>query len=294
MEPILEIVIPTYNREDYLRECISSIKLKTIERGCSLSFTVVDNGTNSNTIENLVTTNSGRYIRNHANFGANMSVIRCFAIANAHYVHIIGDDDLILPEYNNIFKSLGNDMPDYLLLAEPCLHNILDSQVTMYDVMIEISRNPVLLGSFSHITSLIYKKSLFDFGSALKQVDTFYPFLWSLFSPIFDGTRDPRHISVSVINGSSVIHASGIKPTTNTSLRPSAVDVSDSFSREDLERGFQSTLFTIWAKIFQFTCGEFLDLDHLKHIYCKKIDQTFQGSYDYLLSVIEFERGFVK
>lgn len=108
--PILSIVIPTYNREKLvisLLERIAPLKKEWFE------IIVIDN--NSDSIENL-TANIHAHnwpvtlYRNKHNVGGNENIIRCFEYANGEWIWAIGDDDKI---DENCFTVIFNKIQEF-------------------------------------------------------------------------------------------------------------------------------------------------------------------------------------
>ena len=110
--PIASIVIPTYNRESLVQECIASALLQTV---ANIEVVVVDNASTDRT-ERVVREIAERdprvrYFRNAENVGPVRNWIAGINHARADYVKLMFSDDLIRPTY--IEKTLP-----YLLDAD--------------------------------------------------------------------------------------------------------------------------------------------------------------------------------
>lgn len=95
--PKLSIVIPTYNRAEILRECLTNIREVTVD--CEV--VVIDNASPDATAavvaECAKIDPRIRYERNTTNIGIVKNFQRAFAEARGEYVSMTGDDDLFLP-----------------------------------------------------------------------------------------------------------------------------------------------------------------------------------------------------
>ncbi len=95
--PKLSIVIPTYNRAEILRECLTNIREVTVD--CEV--VVIDNASPDATAavvaECALIDPRIRYERNATNIGIVKNFQRAFAEARGEYVSMTGDDDLFLP-----------------------------------------------------------------------------------------------------------------------------------------------------------------------------------------------------
>lgn len=99
MTPLLSIMIPTYNRADYLRECLESVLPQTI--GMPVEVVVIDNASTDDTpavVKGFV----GQYpnlraFRNDSNLGYAGNQAKCIEYADGRYIAILCDDDVYLP-----------------------------------------------------------------------------------------------------------------------------------------------------------------------------------------------------
>lgn len=100
--PLLSICIPTWNRANFLKMCLDSIKeqLKDIDSS-KLEILISDNCSTDSTSE-LVNSyiNGGmsiNYNRNDENIGFDKNFLKCAGMAIGKYVIVAGDDDVLLP-----------------------------------------------------------------------------------------------------------------------------------------------------------------------------------------------------
>lgn len=100
---LLTIAIPTYNRANDLKLCLSQIvkNLKRMEQ--FVEIIVSDNHSTDNTY-NIVNEYISKginikYVKNTENIGPDRNFIQCFNMATGNYVWAMGDDDVILDGY---------------------------------------------------------------------------------------------------------------------------------------------------------------------------------------------------
>ncbi len=99
MMPVLSIMIPTFNRARYLRECLDSVLPQTIR--VPVEVVVIDNASPDETPE-VVKAYTGRYaalrsFRNDRNLGYAGNQAKCIEYAKGQYIAILCDDDIYLP-----------------------------------------------------------------------------------------------------------------------------------------------------------------------------------------------------
>ena len=103
--PLVSIVIPTYNREEYLKRALNSAVGQTYQN-CEIS--VCDNASTDNTkesVENFQNRHKGaiRYIQHESNIGPVRNWFSGIEAAQGDYVKILFSDDIL---YKNCVKSL--------------------------------------------------------------------------------------------------------------------------------------------------------------------------------------------
>lgn len=99
MRPIISICIPTYNRAEYLKECLNSIVFqlnKNINQ--QIEIIISDNHSQDQT-KNIVKNyqkkyKNIRYFRNQKNIGAAKNAIRALNHVTGSYIWFFSDDDL--------------------------------------------------------------------------------------------------------------------------------------------------------------------------------------------------------
>lgn len=96
--PKLTVCIPTYNRADYLAQCLASVLDQTFQ---DFEVIVSDNCSSDETPEIVRACGDARvtYHRNQSNIGAFPNMNRCIELARGEYVCILHDDDLYAPRF---------------------------------------------------------------------------------------------------------------------------------------------------------------------------------------------------
>lgn len=122
-EPLLSVMIPTYNRMKLLRECVDSVRTTTAD--CEI--VVLDNASPDETpqmMESLARADPRiRYIRNERNIGTTANYNKAMKIARGKYICLLGDDDAVLP--GNFEKKLA------LLEAHPQIGMVYSQAMRM-------------------------------------------------------------------------------------------------------------------------------------------------------------------
>jgi len=95
--PLVSVLVPVYNREHYIEECLQSAFNQDYE---NIEVVVVDNGSNDNTFQ--LCCELARYearlrvYQNVENIGPVRNWMRCVELANGEYSKILFSDDLLL------------------------------------------------------------------------------------------------------------------------------------------------------------------------------------------------------
>jgi glycosyltransferase involved in cell wall biosynthesis len=121
--PLASVLVPTYNRRDYLRETLASALRQTFER---FEIVVVDNASAVDPADVVAGFDDPRirYFRNASNLGVTGNVIAACEKARGKYVAILGDDDLWEPEF--LATLLAPLEADATLVLSFCDHAIID------------------------------------------------------------------------------------------------------------------------------------------------------------------------
>jgi glycosyltransferase involved in cell wall biosynthesis len=114
MEPLVSVIIPTYNRADYLKLALKSVLEQTYK---NIEVIVVDDGSMDNTAEVVADFNDPRikyfYQKNTGLPAATRN--RGLREASGEYIAFLDSDDLWLPEKLEIQVDYLRNQPDYHL-----------------------------------------------------------------------------------------------------------------------------------------------------------------------------------
>lgn len=93
----LTIAIPTFNRKDVLRQCINSILPQMTDQ---VELYISDNCSTDGTeqlFEKQFVDKNIIYSRNDINIGPDKNFLKCYENSRGEYIHLLSDDDLMLP-----------------------------------------------------------------------------------------------------------------------------------------------------------------------------------------------------
>jgi glycosyltransferase involved in cell wall biosynthesis len=96
--PLISVVIPTYNRAKYLDRCLQSI---VSNEHNYFEVVVSDNASPDNTqeiIDKYLTDSRVHYYRNEKNLGARENIYKATKYAQGRYIFWLTDDDYLLPD----------------------------------------------------------------------------------------------------------------------------------------------------------------------------------------------------
>jgi glycosyltransferase involved in cell wall biosynthesis len=123
--PLLSISIPTYNRAQRLMSAVRDVLQQTEQLGLAqdqLEIVVTSNGSTDATdelMQALAAENPKvRYFRNDRNYGIDENIARAVENARGRFVHLLSDDDIVLPgTYSRLLRTLqARPDTDFLFL----------------------------------------------------------------------------------------------------------------------------------------------------------------------------------
>lgn len=113
----LTIAISTYNRCNYLQECLDSILMQITD---GVDIFVTDNASTDDTkqiIHKYTKYPFIHYYRNDQNLGPDGNILNCLKKAQGEYIHLMSDDDIMLPgTIQAIIDCIDNTSPDFIHL----------------------------------------------------------------------------------------------------------------------------------------------------------------------------------
>lgn len=153
--PLLTIAIPTYNRSNFLRNLLESIKANLQEIRLDVEILIIDNNSTDDTekiVELFKQFYPIGYIKNEENGGFNYSLKRIIEKYNGDFLWIIGDDEVL--NFNCILQIINFLTKDVDLLG-------LNFEYTSNPIKTQtkvpvISLPPVI--SFEALSSKSYKR----------------------------------------------------------------------------------------------------------------------------------------
>lgn len=108
------IIIPTYNVDEYIEECITSILKQTFD---DFEIVIVDDCSSDNTVEviNKLSDSRVKLFKNEVNKGPSYSRNKAIKYSNGKYIMIVDSDDLILEDRLEIMNTyIREEDPDIL------------------------------------------------------------------------------------------------------------------------------------------------------------------------------------
>lgn len=104
MNPLISVIIPVYNREKHIKNCLDIVISQTYK---NLEIIVVNDGSTDSSVE-IINQYSNKIILLEHQKNRGLSAARNTGIENAtgKYIHFMDDDDIINPEfYENMVKA---------------------------------------------------------------------------------------------------------------------------------------------------------------------------------------------
>lgn len=122
--PILDIVIPTYNRVDYLKECLLSVLAQSF---VNFRIIVLDNASEQDVASMVSSINDDRVslISNSENIGGPANILKAFEMASSDFVMVFHDDDFMHPRLLEAQIEIFNLNEDIVFVA-PSVNLISD------------------------------------------------------------------------------------------------------------------------------------------------------------------------
>lgn len=108
---VLSICIPTYNRGEYLKLSLSILLSQIKAYKSAIEILISDNCSSDNTssvVHEFIEKSDFliKYNRNDRNIGADKNFKWCIDNANGEYVYVMGDDDIISPNFIDIILPI--------------------------------------------------------------------------------------------------------------------------------------------------------------------------------------------
>ena len=154
----IELVIPTYNRAEYLQRTLLSLASSPFN---SCKITVLDNASTDKT--KLVSKSMAHwlkglvYVRNARNIGGEFNYCKAVEISRAPYVWILGDDDSYYwHEYEDLLGAISSGKHD-LILPGVSFTSLPHGQFRFQDLL----GKERLIYELSFVPSCIFRRTLY-------------------------------------------------------------------------------------------------------------------------------------
>lgn len=102
--PLVSVIVPCYNHERYIEECILSIVNQTYK---NIEIIVIDDGSKDNSFKILknLSQKYSFYCETQSNQGVSKTLNKCLSYAKSNLVVTISSDDMLMPNAINDFVS---------------------------------------------------------------------------------------------------------------------------------------------------------------------------------------------
>ena len=214
----LSICIPTYNRAQFLEECLQSVLLSITGHEDQIEIIISDNASTDNTGDIVRAIQEMhpwiRYHRNEQNIGGDRNIYAVAAMGVGKYIWVIGDDDKIEPEaiervLEKIRSGYGLIICNYSVWAKDFSYVIKNTGLPLG--CDEVFNNPDKLMRrigyhVGYISSIIIKNDIFfkiPESEYLNYIDYGFPQIYAVYSGIF------QHCNAIYISSALVCNRSG-------------------------------------------------------------------------------------
>lgn len=198
MTVTLSICIPTFNRSECLKECLSAVLASVAGYEHEIEVVISDNASIDDTGSVVRAFQEKhpwiRYHRNEQNIGAERNFYLLAALAQGDNIWIFGDDDKM--EVSAVARVLGNICAGYGLTI--CNYSIWDNQLAVQikkrglpgdqDQAFE-DPNELLMRFGLHlgyISSVVFRRTLF-IKQAIEEREFFVGYGWPFLFPLYNG-----------------------------------------------------------------------------------------------------------
>jgi glycosyltransferase involved in cell wall biosynthesis len=175
---IISIAIPTFNRAEYLRENLEIILPQIINKSDKIELIINDNASIDNTSEVVMEMMRKYdfpilYTKHQINIGISGNFNDVISKSNAKYIFLMGDDDLLSPDFFDIILNIVSQNEDLGIIhfnrlsgnsfcSMNKLHdNVYDGMHNIYDATDFIRR---VVSSPNFISSVLFSKECWDQG----------------------------------------------------------------------------------------------------------------------------------
>ena len=178
----LTIVIPTYERPEYLAECLQTVEAQTRR---DFDLVVLDNASTCDyrPVLDRFAHLSIEYLRNETNIGSGPNQAKARAIcARSEYGMVFHDDDLMHPRLIEWELGLMESHPDAAWVASEC-SQFLDGSAPPFELWQSVTGKAQFYFDQASLVRQLLNDSTLHFGSAVyrsRAMDAFVPRLQSI------------------------------------------------------------------------------------------------------------------
>ena len=119
--PKISVIIPVYNTENYLKECLNSVINQTFK---DIEIICVNDGSTDNSLsilEEYARTDSRIKIINQKNQGVSSSRNNGIKSARGEYIMFLDSDDLYKPDLcEKVVEKIDSQSPDIVMWGHDC------------------------------------------------------------------------------------------------------------------------------------------------------------------------------
>jgi glycosyltransferase involved in cell wall biosynthesis len=171
--PFWSVMIPTYNRETYLKKTITSV-LENVFLPEDVQIEIIDNCSTEGDIEKIVSEISDPRVTfyrqsHHVSMSENWTT--CIQRAKGRWVHILHDDDMVLPGFYKKYSEFIRNYPDAVMLFCRSLtidENdrwttiVNDKRIPSSDGTLENAMGNLLSGNFICTPSVVVSRQMYE------------------------------------------------------------------------------------------------------------------------------------
>ncbi len=131
--PFFSVIIPLYNRKDFMLECLASV-LAQWQGEEEMEILVMDNASDPPLFELVNAIGGGivRYYLNSENIGPRRNFNRGIALSRGEWIHLMPEDESVLPGYYSRLKSGLEGCPDSVGAAFTGYENIDEKRQVIF------------------------------------------------------------------------------------------------------------------------------------------------------------------
>jgi alpha-1,3-rhamnosyltransferase len=162
-EPLVSVIMPTYNHEKFVEEAIRSVMAETYQ---NIELIVIDDGSKDDTYQKVLALKEEcekRFVRvvteKQENQGTSVTCNRLVNMAEGKYVCLLASDDKVKPDKMAAEVQFLEAHPDYVLVTGD--NEFIDAQSQV--VGCDDHCNPVPLNEAKYKTFGEYLKAKYDF-----------------------------------------------------------------------------------------------------------------------------------